>query len=224
MSPIVQLVLNDLRRDAKRPWSLVLFVSLPLVLSLLIASVFGGAKGGPMPTVQVAVLDQDKDLLARVLRSLPTQGEAAQHLRLQFVPTREEGLRLVEKDKVSALVVLPAEMTGRLLKGQTNAIELYENPAQQIMPRVVREGVSLLALGLSAAAETLGEPLRKMRDLLQKDDFPAETAVADMASQSVKELKNFRSYAFPPLIKFTTVRAEDFTPYSTNAPVSRATP
>ena len=64
-----------------------------------------------MPTVHVAVLDQDKDMLTGMLRSLPTQGDAARHLRLHFVENREEGLRLVEKDKVSALVVLPKNMT-----------------------------------------------------------------------------------------------------------------
>lgn len=224
MKTVLQLLLNDLKRDVKRPWSMLLLASLPLVLSMLIASVFGGRSGGPVPTIHVAVLDQDKDLLTRMLRSLPTQGEAAQHLNLHFVESREEGLRLVEKNKVSALVVLPAKMTEGLLNGQTNSIELYENPSQQVLPRVVREGVSLLALGLSAAAETLGEPLRKMRELLRSEDFPPEASVADVASQSVKRLGNLRAYVFPPLIKFETISAEEFQPYSTNARPTLAKP
>ena len=109
-------------------------------------------------------------------------------------------------------------MTVNLLKAQTNSIELYENPAQQVLPKVVRQGVSLLALGLSAAAETLHEPLQDMREMIRSNDFPASAAVGAVASSSVEKLGHLRSYVFPPLIKFKTVPAAEFQPLSTNAP------
>jgi hypothetical protein len=225
LKTVLRLLRNDLKRDWKRPWSMLLLGAMPLVLSLLIASVFGGKGGsGPMPTLHVAVLDQDKDMLTGMLRSLPTQGDAAQRLRLHFVENREEGLRLVEKDKVSALVVLPKNMTANLLKGQTNSIELYENPAEQVLPKVVRQGISLLALGLSAAAETLGEPLRDLRELIRSNAFPASAAVAGVASTSVEKLGHLRTYVFPPLVKFETVLAADFQPFPTNAPAALPPP
>ena len=224
MKTALRLLLNDLRRDAKRPWSMLLLGSMPLVLSVLIASVFGGHGSGPMPTVHVAVLDQDKDLLSRMLRSLPSQGDAASRLRLHFVESREEGLRLVEQRKASALVVLPKEMTANLLRGQTNSIELYENPAEQVLPKVVREGVSLLALGLSAAADLLGEPLREMRAMIKSNDFPIDASVSGVASKSVSKLRGMRTYLFPPIIKFETVAAADYAPALTNTPVIPKTP
>ena len=221
MKTVLRLLLNDLKRDWKRPWSLLLLAALPLVLSVLIASVFGGqGNSGPMPTVHVAVLDQDKDLLTGMLRSMPDQGDAAKYLRLHFVENREEGLRLVEKSKASALVVLPTNMTVNLLKGQTNSIELYENPAEQVLPKVVRQGVSLLALGLSAAAETLGEPLRDLRELIRSNAFPASATVGGVASSSVEKLGHLRAYVFPPLVKFETVPAAEFQPFPTNAPAA----
>jgi hypothetical protein len=219
LKTILRLLANDLKRDWKRPWAMLLLAMMPLVLSSLIASIFvGGGGKGPMPTVQVALLDQDKDLLTGILRSMPSQGDAAKNLRLQFVESREEGWKLIEKDKVSALVVLPTNMTVNLLKGQTNAIELYENPAQQVLPKIVREGVSLLALGLSAASETLREPLQEVRDMIRSNGFPASLAVGGVASNSVEKLGHLRSYVFPPLIRFETVPATEFQPLSTNAP------
>jgi ABC-2 family transporter protein len=221
LKTILRLLLNDLKRDWKRPWAMLLLAMMPLALSVLIASVFGGRGGsGPMPTVHVAILDQDKDLLTGMLRSMPSQGDAAKNLRLHFVESREEGWRLVEKDKVSALVVLPTNMTANLLNGQTNSIELYENPAQQVLPKVVRQGVSLLALGLSATAETLGGPLRDVRDMIRSNGFPASLAVGGVASNSVEKLGHLRSYVFPPLLKFETVPAADFEPFFTNAPAA----
>lgn len=225
MKTVLRLLGNDLKRDWKRPWAMLLLAAMPLVLSLLIAGVFGGKGGsGPMPTVHVALLDQDKDLLTGMLRSLPTQGDAAKNLRLHFVENREEGLRLVEKGKVSALIVLPKNMTANLLKGQTNSIELYENPAEQVLPKVVRQGVSLLALGLSAAAETLGEPLRDMRELIRSNSFPASATVGQVASTSVDKLGHLRSYVFPPLVKFETVPAAEFQPFPTNTPAALPSP
>lgn len=224
MKIILRLLLNDLKRDCKRPWSMLLFAALPLALSVLIVSVFGGRGGkGPIPTIQVAVLDQDKDMLSDVLRSFSGQGDAAQHLRLHFVDTRVEGLRMVENGKASALVILPEGMTEGFLKGNTNSIELYENPAQQVLPKIVRQGVSLVALGLSGAAETLGEPLRDIRQMINSDHFPAEQAVSAVSSDSVRKLSAFRTYLFPPLVRFETVPAAEFQPFPTNAPAPSVT-
>jgi len=225
LKTILRLALNDLKRDWKHPWSMLLLASLPLVLSTLIASVFGGhGSSATMPTVHVAVWDQDKDLLTGVLKSLATQGEASRHLRLHFVDNEQEGLRLVEQSKVSALVVLPKKMTEGLLNGQTNCVELFENPAEQVLPKVVRQGVALLALGLSGAAETLGEPLRGMRGMIRSNDFPTELAVRDVAASSVTTLRGLRTYLFPPLVQFETVPAADFHPFSTNAPSALSPP
>lgn len=225
MKTVLRLLLNDLKRDWKRPWSTLLFAAMPLVLSTLIALVFGGQSGaGPMPTIQVAVLDEDQDLLTRLLRSLPAQGDAARRLQLHFVASRQEGLRLLERRKASALVVLPKNLTQNLLKGQTNSIEFYENPAEQVLPKIVWEGVSLLALGLSGAAGTLGEPLRDFRELIRSNDFPAEAAVSGIASASVQKLRGLRTYLFPPLVQFETVAAADFVPLPTNAPAAPTPP
>ena len=218
-------MLNDLKRDWKRPWSTLLLASIPLALSILIASIFGGRGGsGVVPTIHVVIVDQDKDLLTGILRSLPAQGDAAEHLRLQFVENRDEGLRLVEQGKASALVVLPRNLTENLLNGTTNSIELYENPAEQVLPKVVRQGVSLLALGLSGAASTLGEQLKDIREMIQSHVLPSEAAVSSDASTSVQRLGHLRTYLFPPLIRFETVGAAEFQPLATNAAPASTTP
>jgi len=225
LKTILQLVLNDLRRDIKRPWSIVLLAALPLGLALLLAAIFGGQGGrATMPTLHVALLDRDKDMLSGFLRSLSNQGEGARQLQLHLVTNREEGLRLIEQRRASALVVLPANMTENLLEGRTNCIELYENPAEQTLPKIVRQGVSLLAAGLSGAAEILREPLKNVRELIRGKEFPADSAVLGVASQSVQNLRHVRTYLFPPLVQFQTVAAAEYQPVVTNAPAAQAPP
>jgi hypothetical protein len=77
-----------------------------------------------------------------------------------------------------------------------------------------------MALGLSSAAETLGEPLRGIRQMINSDDFPAEQAVSALSADSVRKLSGFRTYLFPPLVKFETVAAAEFQPFPTNAPTA----
>ena len=223
---MASLVAKDFRRDWKRPWTILLFSALPLLMTALISTIFGGGnrRAAPLPALRVAIWDQDKDMLSGILRSLPSQGEAAQHLQLRLVDSLDEGVRLLEKRQASAFVVLPRNMTRNLLDGTPGTIELYENPAEQVMPKVARQGVLLLAAGLSGAAEILHEPLREIRELIRKEDFPAETAVAGVASQAVQRLGHVRTYLFPPLIQFRTVAAADYEIAPTNTPPTTPTP
>jgi hypothetical protein len=218
LKTVISLVLKDLRRDWKRPWSLLLFASLPLLMTGLMASIFaGGGKGTTMPAIQVEVLDQDKDMFADALRSMSGQGDAAKQLRLHFVDKLEDGLLVLEKRKASALVVLPKNMTEDLLSGKTNTIDLYENPAEQVLPKVVRQGVLLLATGLSGAAEVFHEPLTTIREMFLATNFPSDLAVLGLAAQSLQKLRQVRTCLFPPLIQFKTVNAGDYQPETTNA-------
>jgi hypothetical protein len=210
---ILHLIAKDLLRDWKHPWSILLFASLPLLMTLLISSVFGG-RGGTvnMPVIHLAVMDQDDDFLSRALRSMSGQGDGKQQIQVHYTETRAEGIRLIERDAVSAFIVFPKHMTEDLLAGKTNAMELYENPAQQILPRIARQGALLMAAGLSGAGELLGEPLREVRAMFQMKEFPADAAVGSMAQRSAEKLRGLETYLFPPLITFTNIPASDWRP------------
>jgi len=225
LNTVLSLVRNDLKRDWKRPWSMLLLAAMPMAIATLIAAVFGGSgKSAAMPTVHVVLMDEDKDMLSDFLRSMPAQGDSANKLQLQFVTNREDGIELLEQNKASAFVILPTNMTLNLLNGQTNAIELYENPAQQILPKVVRQGISLLAVGLSGVAELLSGPLKSIRELRHIDDFPTDESTVRVALDSVRNLRHVRTYLFPPLIQFTNVAANDYQLTVTNSPAPAKTP
>ncbi len=213
MNAIVSLVLKDLKRDIKRPWSIIVLTLIPIMISALMATIFSGNNDSEnLPTIHVALLDDDDDLLAGYLRMIPSQGDASQNLQIHYVESREEGIRMLEKRRASAFVILPASMTVNLLNNVTSSIEIYENPAEQILPQVVRQGVSLLAEGLSGAAEVLQEPLKKTRDLLESDEFPEEDAIVGLASQSFRRIDSIQDYLFPPILQFHTLTAEEYLP------------
>ena len=212
MKRLLLLVLKDFRRDLKRPWSILLFASLPVIMTGLIAVVFGrGGRSGPVPTVHVAILDQDKDLVPRMLSYLLTEGDIAERVELHPVQSRDEGLRLLEKRKASALIVLPEKTTESLLKGQTSAIELYENPTQQYLPKVVRHVVSLFAVGLSGVVDVMQDSTKTKDDSVQADDVPTQAALLQSSLQFLQKLRH-------SLIEFETVTPAEYQLQTTNEP------
>ncbi len=211
MKNIRILVRKDLLRDAKHPWILVVFMIIPVLTAVLISLVFspqGDIQKNVM--IHIAILDRDDDLLSGLLRSISNQGQAAENLQLQFVDTEEQGIKLLEKRKVSAFVLLPENLTVDLLEGTATALTLYKNPAEAILPTIVEEGLNIVCIGVSQALNLLQPEIKSIRKMVKQDKMPEPIEVASVASSSVQRLRTIEPYLLPPLIQFETVNASDY--------------
>ena len=211
MKNIWKLVKKDLLRDAKHPWILVVFMIIPVLTAVLIALVFspqGDIQKNVM--IHIAILDRDDDLLSSVLRSISNQGQAAENLKLHFVDTEEQGIKLVEKRKVSAFVLLPENLTVDLLEGTATALTLYKNPAEAILPTIVEEGLNIVCIGVSQALNLLQPEIKTIRKMIEQERMPEPIEVASVASSSVQRLRIIEPYLLPPLIQFETINASDY--------------
>jgi hypothetical protein len=211
LKTLLLLVLKDLKRDLKHPWSLVLIAFLPVVMTGLIATIFGEHGGSTtVPTIRVAVLDEDRGLMADALRLLAARHGAAREVQLHFVKNRDQGLRLLEQREASILVVLPRKMTENLVGGRPSTIELYENPAEQYLPKILYQQISLLADGLSGAADGLRDASRNIWDTLCGHGFPTKVALAQAAWQYAQKLRRFGTSVAAPSIELKTVSAANY--------------
>lgn len=209
MRALLLLLAKDFRRDLKHPWSLVLFALLPVVMTGLMAMIFGGPQGSTVPAIRVAVLDEDRGPLADALRSLVTR-RASPDVQVQFVPDRDQGRRLLEQGEASVLVVLPAKTAENLVSGRPSTIEVYENPAEQYLPKILCEQVSRLADGLSAVAGGLRDTSRDIWNIFRVNGFPTKVAVVKDVWQCVQKLRRLQTHAARPSIELKTVSAADY--------------
>ncbi|MEN6428680.1 MAG: ABC transporter permease [Phycisphaerales bacterium] len=216
MKTIWTLVKKDLLRDARHPWGLIVFMMIPVLTAVILSLVFS-PRSDLQKNIQIdlAVLDRDDDFLSRVLRSVAGQGQAAENLRLHLVKTEAEGIRLVERRKVSAFLVLPENLTVDLLDGAPTKLTLYKNPAQAILPCVVEEGLLIVCIGVSEALKLLQPQIKGIRDMIERDEMPGSLEVAQVGSSSIERLKTVEPYLFPPLVQFKTVNASDYVPTTT---------
>ncbi|MFX0198543.1 MAG: ABC transporter permease [Candidatus Hodarchaeota archaeon] len=213
MKNIWILVKKDLLRDAKHPWGLVVFMIIPVMTAVIMSLVFSPQNDIQKNiTIHIAILDKDDDLLSGMLRSISNQGNVAENLRLHFVDTEKAGIRLVEKRKASAFVILPENLTVDLLEGTATSITLYKNPAEAILPKIVEEGLNIVCIGVSQALNLLQPEIKSIRKMMNQDRMPEPMEVASVASSSVQRLRTVEPYLFPPLIQFETINASDYVP------------
>jgi len=208
---IASLIKKDLQRDARHPWGLVIFMLIPVMTALLMSLVFSPKNDLQKNVrVRIALLDHDDDFLGGLMRSMSQQGRLGENLILQFVDTEAQGLKLVEKRRVSAFVILPTDLTQNILDHKATSLTLYKNPAEAILPTIVEEAISTLCIGLSQAVVLLEPEINIIRNMVDLDHLPNPLMVGMVAAQSTQRLKTVEPYFLPPLVQFTTLNALDY--------------
>lgn len=223
MKTILLLLKKDLLRDLRRPWGFIVFLCIPIVMATLMALAFGGQAEDQQTsiTIHVAVMDQDDDFIADMLRSVSSQGEAGENLQLHYVENEEDGLRLLEKRKASAFVILPKNLTSNLLDGVTSTIKIYKNPAETMLPKMVELGVGLGTIFVSEGLEFIGPEIKTFREWIKEEDRFSNWSIAMTFFDSLEKIDRVRTYITPPLIQYKRVAAKDYIP-SVSVPISNA--
>lgn len=213
-SLILHLVIKDLIRDFKNPMGIILMLILPVLVSLLTASVFSGnnQEGTPNITIHIAVLDLDDSFLGRSLRGMSNQNTEGSNIVMHPVDTEEEGLLMLENRKASAFIILPENMTRDVLRNATTTIQMYKNPAETMLPVVVEKGTGILATGISQVVAVMGDDLKVINDMVDRDEFPNTWETAMLVYRSMNKMRSLENYLFPLIIDMKTVKAKDFIP------------
>jgi hypothetical protein len=200
------LLLKDLRRALRNPVGWLVFLALPLLITALPGLVFSPRSSQTaLGKVRLALVDEDETALTQMLRGAANQGRAGESLELHFV-ARDQGLVLLNKKKVSAMLVIPAGFTREYLSG-TNAVclELIKNPAESIYPALIEELTSALVAGLDGVKRNFGHELPEIQRL-----FSGE-ADYKLASQLVNRIGDrisaSRDFLVPPRVSYTSGQA-----------------
>jgi ABC-2 type transport system permease protein len=204
MHSILKVVGKDLLRWRRSPLFLIVFMSFPVLFSLLIGLTFGESGSEEMAPIRIALVDEDGGLAARFLASSFGQGT----MPVKFEVTHADLLKatsLVEDNKVSAVVRIPAGFTDSLLQGNETSLYVVRNPAEAIYPEIVKGFVEVFSVLGSAALRVFDEPLRRIEATTAGAD--AGPANADVAAISVlvnQRMRGVGRYALPPAIRIVS--------------------
>jgi ABC-type multidrug transport system permease subunit len=202
MKTVAVLVLKDLRRAWRNPVAWVVFLMIPLIVTGLIGTVFGPkTSANVLGRVRFALVDEDDTGLSRLLKGGMNQGQGGEHLEPVFLK-RDEALRLVSDNKLSAMVVIPSGFMRSYLTG-TNIVhlELVKNPAESIKPAVLEELLGVVTTGLDALKRNFSEDLPQWHAVFEGEgDYHA---AADLVVRTGDKLKAAKSMLWPPRVGYT---------------------
>ena len=195
------LIAKDLRRVRRNPLPLVINILIPLVITALVGLTFGGkSDGGALGRIRFALVDEDKSVLSDFLRGSASQREGGKYLEPVLLE-RDEAMRQINDDKISAVVIIPTNFTRSYLAGKSGiSLELIKNPAQSIHPAVMEELLGALVTALNAISRNLQSEFPDWQQIIEgKRDYKD---VAKLIERTGDKLKKAEKFINPPLVVY----------------------
>jgi ABC-type multidrug transport system permease subunit len=193
------LLAKDLRRAWRNPLPLLINLLIPLCITALVGLAFGGkSDSGALGRIRFAVVDEDQTILSDFLRGSANQREGGKYLEPVFLE-RDEALRQINDNKLSAVLVIPTNFTRHYLTGKAAVrLELIKNPAQSIHPAVLEELLGALVTALNAVSRNLQSEFPDWQEIIEgKGDYRQVAALIERAGNKLKKAEKFIN---PPLV------------------------
>lgn len=215
------LLAKDLRRAWRNPLPWLINLALPLCITGLIGLAFGGkSDSDALGRMRFAVVDEDDSVLTGFLRGAANQGEGGKFLEPVFLE-REAALRLINDNKISAVLIIPTNFTRHYLTGSgPTSLELIKNPAESIHPAVLEELLGATVTALNAVARNFQSEFPEWREVFEgRRDYRQAAALIERAGD---KLEAVRHYLDPPLVTYTKETRNEKPAHATNASESNA--
>ena len=139
---VLASALKEWRRMRRDLTSLVIWLGIPVFISVLMVVMFGRGSA-PAPKGVLLVADEDQSFLSRLFAGGFSQGALGDMLTVERIG-REEGRRRLDRGQASALLIIPKGFSQAYLAGEKSQVTLLKNPSQSILPGIVEEAAALL--------------------------------------------------------------------------------
>ncbi|WP_068118697.1 ABC transporter permease [Tropicimonas marinistellae] len=143
MTFLTASILKNLRRVAAQPWSVAIWIGVPLLVGSLLSAVMGGLDGDT-PKVHLLISDEDGSFLSGALVDMLAREEFGDLLILEPSATNS-GLAMLDEGDATAMLVIPDGFQRAFLRSEPQALRLVVNPLQQILPEMAEELTRLIA-------------------------------------------------------------------------------
>jgi ABC-type Na+ efflux pump permease subunit len=200
MSFVWSTAVRDLKRRLRDPLALLLWVGIPVVVAGLLAIVTGD--DGAAPTARVVVVDRDQTFLSQSLLQLGGGGQGPGGGVLDLEEMEPEAAReVIDRGEATAMLVVPDGFADAILYGTPAELTLVTNPAQQILPGIVREMAEILVEGGFYVHRLLGEELALLAGAAEGGDAPDDATVGAVASGINARMTSLDGILFPPVLQ-----------------------
>ncbi|HTI99881.1 MAG TPA: ABC transporter permease [Dongiaceae bacterium] len=196
------LLAKDLRRARRNPFPWVIYLIIPLAVTALLGLALGGnSQDSALGRIRFAVVDEDQSFLTRMLAAAGNRGGTNRNFEPVFL-SRPAALELVNANKISAVLIVPAHFTSQYLSGRDPVrVELIKNPAESLHPAVLEELLGATVTGLNALSRNFLVEVPALEEVLAgRGDAEAVGRLADRAGNKLLMAEKMIN---PPLVWYT---------------------
>ena len=156
MTPLFRIAAKDTRIMVRDRAALLVMLAMPLALIFILGSALGSLGEGGSLNANVAIVDQDSgDTGARFVDGLTSSEDIANIFNITVSDDARQVRTDVERGDLQAALIIPEDLTEKVLAGEPVALEVLQDPGSQlsagIWAGVVRAGVANASAQIIAA-------------------------------------------------------------------------
>jgi ABC-type Na+ efflux pump permease subunit len=141
MNFLVASVKKDLARWTRDRGAMLIWLGIPFLIGGLITSMMDS--GGASPTATLLITDEDSSLISGFVVGAYGQEQMADFFVVEQV-TAEEGERRINDGEASGYLTIPEGFQDAFLNETPVTLTLKTNPAQTILPGIIKEVTEVL--------------------------------------------------------------------------------
>ncbi|HWB14085.1 MAG TPA: ABC transporter permease [Pirellulales bacterium] len=203
MGFVLNAALKDLQRHLRDPLALALWVALPLLIGGLLTLLLSGIEERP-PRPHLLVADEDGGVVGDLLVRAFAAGRARAFLEVEPAETAQ-GRERMAQGEASALLIIPAGFSRAALRDQPTKLVLVTNPAQRILPEIVKEGLDLVVEMIFYLHHLAGPELHQLlADLPDRREPPSDDEISLISRSFSDRAQRAAKYLSPPVIELAS--------------------
>jgi ABC-2 type transport system permease protein len=194
---------KDWQRVRRDPVSLATSIAIPVVLAVLMSLVFGG--GEARPQGRLLVDDEDGSILSNLLLGAFQRDPLGKMITVDKVGLKA-GRDRIDSGDGSAFLIVPKGFQDAFLNNRPVKLQLFTNPAQNVLPQIVQETLSLMVDGGFYVQRVAGNQLRAIDT---GGAAPPDAAVASLSVSFNHLASSLQRYLNPPVIGLQTTVVQE---------------
>ena len=111
----------------------------------------------------------------------------------------------MEDGDASGLLLIPDGFGNAVLNGEPASLELVTNPSESVLPEILEETLDIELQAAEVLRRVFDDPIGRIVSAPDRDGFPADTAVADIATAFNRSGEEAGAWLLPPAIELETV-------------------
>jgi ABC-2 type transport system permease protein len=165
---------KDWARALRDPSQFAVALGIPLVLAVLMSLVFGRQPATPQGRLLVA--DEDHSIASTLFLGGFRREPLSKMVIIENV-TRDAGRARIERGDASAFLLIPQGLQQAFLMNLPYRLELVTNPAQGILPQIIRQTLGI-AVDAGSYFRNGGAPLIEVENVALHETKPARSFAA----------------------------------------------